>query len=106
MTQAMTALGDILLVPIAGAYELAILHGIACPLLSRAIGPAKGVSLPSNTSDNSSPDIPIGIELIRTYFCIAMSHSPCAVDEILQALVRTGCLLHQSPPRGGLTVAH
>jgi hypothetical protein len=46
VADAVMGLGDISLVAIAGADELAILHGIAGPLLSRAVGPAKGMSLP------------------------------------------------------------
>ena len=46
VADAVARLSDIPLVPIAGADELAILHGIAGPLLSRTVGPAKGMSLP------------------------------------------------------------
>jgi hypothetical protein len=46
VADAVTRLSDIHLVAIAGADELSILHGIAGPLLSRAVGPAEGISLP------------------------------------------------------------
>jgi hypothetical protein len=46
MADAVACLSYIPLVAIAGADELAILHGIAGPLLSGAVGPAKGMSLP------------------------------------------------------------
>jgi len=46
VADAVARLSDIPLVAIAGADELAILHGIAGPLLSGAVGPAEGMSLP------------------------------------------------------------
>jgi len=46
VADAVARLDDIPLVAIAGADELAILHGIAGSLLSRTVGPAKGMSLP------------------------------------------------------------
>jgi hypothetical protein len=61
MTQAVACLSNILLVPIAGADELAILHGIACPLLSRTVGPTEGVSLSPYPPDDSFPDVLVGV---------------------------------------------
>ena len=46
VADAVMGLGDIPLVAIAGTDELAILHGIAGPLLSGAVRPAEGMSLP------------------------------------------------------------
>jgi hypothetical protein len=55
VADAVAGLGDVVLVAIAGADELPILHGIAGPLLSRTVGPAKGISLPPYTPGDSLP---------------------------------------------------
>jgi len=67
----MAGLGDILLMPVAGADELPILHGIAGSLLSRTIGPAEGISLPPYTLDDPLPDIPVGVQAIGADLCVA-----------------------------------
>jgi hypothetical protein len=94
VADAVARLGDVSLVAIAGADELAILHGIASPLLSRTVGPAKGMSLPPDTPDDSLPDIPVRVQSVRAHLRVAESHPPGPVHQILQALARARCVFH------------
>lgn len=93
-TDAVAHRRDIHLVAIAGADELAILHGIAGALLSRTIGPAKGVRLPPYPPDNSLPDVPAGVQPVGAGLCVAPRHPPRPVCQILQALAGVGRGFH------------
>jgi len=79
----MAGLGDILLMTVARADELPILHGIAGPLLSRTIGPAEGISLSSYTLDDPLPDILVGVQAIRAHLRVTEGHPPGPVDQLL-----------------------
>lgn len=94
LTDTVACLGDVLLVAIAGADELAILHGIAGALLSRTVGPAEGVSLPPYPPDNSLPDVPGGVQPVGAGLRVAPSHPPGPVYQILQALAGVGRGFH------------
>jgi hypothetical protein len=94
VTDAVARLSDIPLVAIARADELPILHGIAAPLLSRTVGPAKGISLPPYTPDDSLPGISVWVQPVRAYFRVAESHPPGPIYQIPQALARAGCVFH------------
>jgi hypothetical protein len=94
MADAMARLRDVPLVAIAGADKLPILHGIAGPLLSRTVGPAKGMSLLPYTSDDSLPDIPLRVQSVRAHLRVAESHPLGPVYQILQALASARCVFH------------
>jgi hypothetical protein len=94
VADAVARLSDIPLVAIAGADELPILHGIAGPLLSRTVGPAKGISLPPYTPGDSLPGIPIGVQPVRAHLRVAESHPPGPLYQIFQALACAGCVFH------------
>jgi hypothetical protein len=76
-------LGDILFVPVTGADELPILPGIARALLSRTVGPAKGVRLPSYPLDDAFPDLLVWVEPVRAYLRIAQRHATRPSGEVL-----------------------
>ena len=99
VADAVARLGDVPLVPVAGADELAILHGIARALLSRAVGPAEGGRLPSDAPDDSLPDLPVGVQPVGTDLRVAQSHAPRPLRQIFQALADVRCLLHHHAPR-------
>jgi len=94
VTDAMAGFGDISFVAITGADELPILHGIASPLLSRTVGPAEGMSLPTYTLDDPLPTILVGVQAIGAHLRVAEGHPPGPVDQLLQALPGAGRLLH------------
>ena len=98
MADTVACLGDIHLMPVAGADELAILHGIASALLSRAEGPAEGDGLPCDAADDPLPDIPPGIQPVGAYLGIAQSGPPGPVGQVFEALAGVGCFLHSLPP--------
>lgn len=97
VADAVARLGDIPLVAIAGADELPILHGIAGPLLSRTVGPAKGKSLSPYTLDDSLPDVPVRVQPVRGHLRVAESHPPGAVYQVFQALACAGRVFHLPP---------
>jgi len=80
VADAMAGLGDIPLVAITGTDELPILHGIAGSFLSRTVGPAEGISLPTYTLDDPLPDILVGVQAIGTHLRVAEGHPPGPVD--------------------------
>jgi hypothetical protein len=94
MADAMAGLGDILLMAVARADELPILHGIAGPRLSRTVGPAERISLPTYAPDDALPNILVWVEMVGADLHVAQSHSSCAVDQLLQAFPGIGSLLH------------
>jgi hypothetical protein len=98
VADAVGRLSDIPLVAIAGADEFVILHGIAGPLLSRTVGPAKGISLPPYPPDDSLPDVPVRVQPVRAHLRVAESHPSGPVYQILQALAPIGRVFHKYPP--------
>jgi len=76
----MAGFGDILLMAVARADELAILHGIAGSLLSRAVGPPESISLPTYGPDEPLPHIIVRVEPVSADLRVAQSHSSRPVD--------------------------
>lgn len=90
---AMAHLGNVLLVPVARADALPILHGIASAALSRTVGPAEAISLPTDPPDDPLPNIVVGIQAVRAGLRVAQSHASRPINQFLQAFLRTGSLL-------------
>jgi hypothetical protein len=90
---AMAHLGDVLLMPVARADELPILHGIASALLSKTIRPAQGMCLPTTSPDDPLPNLLVGMGAVRAALRVPQSHASRPTDHFLHALLRTGSLL-------------
>jgi hypothetical protein len=83
MADAVAIARDILWVPVTRADELAILHGIACALLSRAVWPAERECLASDALHDPLPDVFAGVQAKRTHFGVSQRHAARATNEVV-----------------------